>query len=159
GFLVADRTTTLTLQFGAFGDNLIPGPWEDPNVTSPAIARLYSNSWIFYVLKHDGGIRTTYWGHNGDIPMPADYDGDGVFDVAVYRPSERALHVICSSDSQARKLPMGSGTADYSVRGDFTGDGRDDLVFWEPLGGMFWMMRSDAGVAGEAAALATGDLE
>ncbi len=157
GYLVEDGTTTPLLHFGGFGDNIVIGPWEGVGVSAPAIARLYDDSWTFFVRKHDGTVRATAWGRAGDVPMPQDYDGDGVFDVAVYRPSEQSLYVIGSIDRQARIIHIGSGTADYSARGDFTGDGRNDLAFWEPASGMFSVLRSNDGLDTAIARFAAGD--
>ena len=40
------------------------------------------------------GFDTIGWGTNGDLPVPADYDGDGKSDVAVCRPTNANWYVI-----------------------------------------------------------------
>jgi hypothetical protein len=34
------------------------------------------------------------WGAPTDVPVPADYNGDGVADIAVFRPTEGAFYVL-----------------------------------------------------------------
>ena len=133
------------IPFGLFGDNILPGPWEEPGTTNPAVARLYAGHWYFYIYKRNGTVKTVSWGGDGDVPKVADYDGDGVFDVAVFRPRTQELFILKSSNGKVNDYKFGSGTADFTVRGDFTGDGVHEISFWEPLTGMFSSMTSDNG--------------
>ena len=144
GLLNSNGTRSKVIRFGIFGDNLIPGPWETPGVTTPAVARLFNNHWTFFFRLSNGEIRQSIWGGNGDVPKVQDYDGDGIFDVAVFRPSEQKTYVIQSSDGLAQIYEFGSGTADHTVRGDVSGDGMDDIISWEPMTGMFSSLMSSA---------------
>ena len=44
------------------------------------------------------------WGVRGDVPLPADYDGDGKADLGVYRPSTGHWYVLLSSTGYASAL-------------------------------------------------------
>ncbi len=145
GILNAGNGRDTVFFFGLAGDQIIPGPWETPGVTSAAVARLVRNNWTFYVLRKDGAVSAIPWGLPGDLPKAQDYDGDGLFDVAVFRPAEQRTYVIRSHDFGVNIYDFGSATADYTVRGDISGDGIDDLTFWEPATGMFTSLSSDSG--------------
>ncbi|MCB0358685.1 MAG: VCBS repeat-containing protein, partial [Bdellovibrionales bacterium] len=145
GFRLSNGQLLSTLSFGMFGDYLLPGPWESPGITNPAIARFYNGYWFFHVYLRDGTIRSVPWGVTGDHPKVADYDGDGLFDAAVFRPSELKTYVLRSSDGNVQVLEFGTATADFTPAGDYTGDGIADLVFWEPINGMFFAASSEAG--------------
>lgn len=133
------------LSYGGFGDIIIPGPWQNPERTNPAFARLYYNAWQFWIYNFDGTSRVQLWGKAGDFPKVSDYDGDGLFDIAVFRPSTAQTWFIRSSDQTVGVVNFGSGTADHTVRGDYTGDGIQDIAFWEPIDGMFWTANSESG--------------
>ena len=50
-----------------------------------------------------------------------------------------------SADRQAEIHTFGTGTAEFTPHGDYTGDGIDDITFWEPVSGLFTVMKSDNG--------------
>ena len=145
GFKMSDETFVTVLPFGIFGDNIILGPWETPGITNPAVARLFNNIWTFSIYMSDGSVKLVNWGGNGDLPKVDDYDGDGIFDVAVVRPSTQELYVIQSTDGLGKVYPYGTITGDHTVRGDYTGDGISEITQWEPLSGMFESWTSDSG--------------
>jgi hypothetical protein len=80
----------------------------------------------------------------GDVPVAADYDGDGRADIAVWRPATGEWFLLGSgSGFTAGQLLAQWGAAsagDVPVPGDYTGDGRADVaVFREPAG--LWFLR------------------
>lgn len=82
------------------------------------------------------------FGLEGDVPIVGDWDGNGIDDLAVFRP-ETGTFIL---DSGARgfdgpeldtgSFQFGLGT-DRPVVGDWNGDGIDDLGVFRPDGGLF----------------------
>jgi hypothetical protein len=66
----------------------------------------------------------------GDTPVPGDYDGDGKFDLAVYRfggiAPNNTFIIKRSSDGGITYQQWGDFQTDYIAPGDFDGDGKTD---------------------------------
>ncbi|MCY7348827.1 MAG: CHRD domain-containing protein [Pyrinomonadaceae bacterium] len=75
-------------------------------------------------------VREIQWGLTTDQVLPADYDGDGKTDVAVYRQSTGIWYIIQSSDNQTRAEVFGlvATNNDIGMVGDFDKDGKNDLT-------------------------------
>ncbi|MEP7338175.1 MAG: VCBS repeat-containing protein, partial [Acidobacteriota bacterium] len=79
----------------------------------------------------DGQVIDKYWGLGTDVPVPADYDGDGKADIAVWRGAETNWYIARSSDGQTEIVSLGaSWLGDVPVPGDYDGDGKTDVAVW-----------------------------
>jgi hypothetical protein len=91
-------------------------------------------------LAQFGGGRTVMWGEPQDIPVPADYDGDGKTDIAVYRNGDWFIHR--SSDGGMTWVPWGSA-GHMPVPADYDGDGKADIAVYRD--GIWFIIGSSDG--------------
>lgn len=77
---------------------------------------------------------------------PSDYDGDGISDIIVFRPSNGWWFILPSESnfeySQLKAYQLGL-PGDQPLIGDFDGDGHSDLAVWRPSNG-FWFTRQSS---------------
>jgi hypothetical protein len=135
--------------WGAAGDIPIPNSDFDGDAkTDLAIFRPSESRW--YIRNSNGiaagnavGVTGVNWGASGDRLVPADYDGDGRTDIAVYRPSEGNWYIRNSTNTVTVR---GWGNSDdLPVPADYDGDNRDDIAVWRPSEGNWYILNSGNG--------------
>jgi hypothetical protein len=80
-----------------------------------------------------------------DIPVPADYDGDGRDDLAVWRSSQRSWYV------HGIATPMRFGLAgDVPTPGGYAGSAEAQLSVYRPSTGMWYVSGQPSAALGSA---------
>lgn len=147
GFSRSNGAAETLISFGNYGDAIILGPWEEADMTTPAIAHVVGNQWHFLFYGRDGVVRSRFFGTAADIPRVGDYDGDGFFDIAVFRPSTGQTLVSQSTNGLTKTYTFGSANSNLVMRGDVTGDGIDDISVWDTATSTFKSLKSDTSFA------------
>jgi hypothetical protein len=107
------------------------GPLTDPATIRPRLAVWDPPTASFRVLGKGAPIFT---GSAGDLPVPADYDGDGITDPAVWSPYTGIWKIQNSGDGSVQTVQWGS-PGDKPVPADYTGDGHAELAVFHPSSG------------------------
>jgi hypothetical protein len=83
-----------------------------------------------------------------DVPVPGDYDGDSVTDVAVCSPVTGQWWMLKSStDYNAANANQWSAPQGVPVPGHYDGDGRTDLAMYQPSTGQWLILQSSTDYA------------
>jgi hypothetical protein len=79
------------------------------------------------------------YGQSGDIPVVGDFDGNGIYDLAVYRSGTWYTDKTHTLTADPSPLSYGGVLGDVPLAGDFDGDGISDLVIYRSG---IWYIRS-----------------
>ena len=127
-----------------YADNAQPVAFGYEPQRGMSLVHFEDGVWHFFgsqYLEHD-----VVWGEPGDIPVAADYNGDGFRDLGVYRPSDGTWWIAYGpSFLPAVKIEFGA-PGDKPVPADYDGDGTVDLAVYRPADGLWIVRYGDSGV-------------
>ncbi len=99
--------------------------------TDLSVFRPSNGNW--YLNRSTSGFTSQQFGLASDKLVPADYDGDGKTDIAIWRegaPSVAAFWILRSSDNTVRIDQFGQTGDDSTVVADWDGDGIADSAVY-----------------------------
>ena len=133
----SDGTVQFT-KFGQQGDEPVSWDYDGDGRTDYAVVRRedgsngINGSMTWFILNsstNNSTFRAERFGFATDVVAPGDYDGDGRFDIAVFRGqgTEQATFFVNRSRDGFITQQFGLGS-DLVVPGDYDGDGRTDFA-------------------------------
>ena len=124
------QSTATATQFGLDGDITVDRRLRRRHHTDYAVFRPSTGTW-YHPPVLDRHAAHVGWGVPGDRPMPADYDGDGRTDIAVWRrPPASGGSSIPATARVAHAVGPVDGSADRAPTSTVTG--RADLAVFRP---------------------------
>jgi glucose/arabinose dehydrogenase len=97
------------------------------------------------LLSSNGQVLNAAWGITGDLGIIGDFDGDGLNDITVYRPSNNVFYVRKSSDGSLIAQQWGLTPDDRVTPGDYDGDGKTDFAVFRQPTGTWYILQSSNG--------------
>ncbi|BDX08461.1 FG-GAP-like repeat-containing protein [Planctobacterium marinum] len=150
------------IKFGLQSTDIpVTGDYDGDGITDVAVRR--PSNYMWYILNSSGGannsndaIQRVQFGKNSaDIPVPADYNGDGITDIAVRRPSNSTWYILNSQGDRVnynaprndgiQRIKFGLQSTDIPVPADYDGDGIDDIAVRRPSNSMWYIKSSLSG--------------
>ncbi len=140
--------TTSTDSFGVYGKVVVGKCDIDGDGYTDQL--LWDTSRHRFVARKssDGSIFSFYLGDDNSIPCPADYDGDGIDDPAVFQVDTNEWKVAESSNSYTvatKTMGIAYHVNYVPVPGDYDGDGKADLAVYRPNSGRWVIKKSSDG--------------
>jgi hypothetical protein len=144
-FLLACLTITFAVPQRAVID------FDGDNKTDYGTIRNIGETRTWYLQCSTDGFGVQPWGVVGDAMVSGDYDGDGKWDIAVWRQGEPGTFYILQSQTGTLRVVILGTTGDSAYASqDFDGDGKADPTVTRISHGFTWwyIQRSTLGLIG-----------
>jgi subtilisin-like proprotein convertase family protein len=167
-FMSPTNSAPSSFQFGLPGDVPVALDTNGDGFAELCVWRPSTGTW-FIRNRVASTTSTVPFGAIGDIPVgqrprPAsvpvsDFDGDGVSDITVFRPSTGTWFTRFSSTGFVTNASTQLGlNGDVTVNGDYDGDRRSDQAVYRPSTGEWFILQSSNGIVRTASWGIAGDV-
>jgi uncharacterized delta-60 repeat protein len=146
----SDPNNFAVVQFGLPGDSVVQGDYDGDGKTDFAVYRQTEGNW--YLLQTTDGFAVVRFGQptpglpnlgsSEDKPVPADFDGDGLTDIAVFRQASGEWWIRQSAFGGAVRVATFGNAGDRPVPADYDGDGRADPAVFRLSEGAWYISQS-----------------
>ncbi len=147
----SDKAEASAFQWGHATDILVPSDYDGDGQTDFAVWRPENGVWYIH-QSGDDSVLLVRWGTTTmhptgglpDVPVPADYDNDGLTDLGVWRPDTGEWWILKSSNSYDQDNPLvfrWGKLGDVPVQADYDGDGTADFAIFRSTENR-WYIRS-----------------
>ena len=130
--------------------------FDGDKISDPVMIENVNSNLTWHILESNNGMVTVQFGlaEMNDIAVPADYDGDGTTDVAIWRPGNDLWRgpanfwILSSRDGSVSVVQWGLKGDNPRVTQDFDGDGQADPAIVRHSGGAleWWAVLSNGGI-------------
>ncbi len=183
-YIIPSATPAAPIQFqwGAPGDIPAPADYDGDGKSDYAVYRPSESNMYFKLSGNPNGFSQAWTlptrvistklgvgtlGRSLTVRVNGDFDGDGILDWAVWRPSDGMWFVAPSSNPAATLQVQWGAPGDIPVLGDYDADGKTDYVVWRPSNGVWYDLPVVGGSArvqqwgtqGDIPAISVGDFD
>jgi len=138
-------TPVTVIDWGASTDIPVTGYWNSSmtggvGVYRPSAHTFYLRSTFSIFYQYIVFNRIINWGASTDLPVTGDWNGDGITEVGVFRPSTHMFYLRPAEypSTSATAINWGAST-DIPVTGDWNADGITDVGVYRPSAHMFYL--------------------
>jgi len=165
--LRSSDSTLLSVTWGTTGDIPYTGDFDGDRMYDFGVYRINDpanpGNNVHYILESDfaqGFFLRVVFGGAADTLVPADYDGDGKTDIALYRPSTGEWYIFRSSFtvSNPQQVIVFGASGDIPQPADYDGDKEADVGVFRPSTGVWYWLRSSDSTIGSRSFGANGDV-
>jgi hypothetical protein len=147
-----DYESVQWFSWGQTGDTPVTSDYDGDNIADPTVRHPPEggqSSALLILLSSTGYdfgnsmIIPAGWPSLGDVPVPADYDGDGRTDPAIYRTSSSVWIIPLSTEGYTGfQFAQWGSSDDIPIGADVDGDGKADIGFFQPSTGIWGFLKS-----------------
>jgi len=133
--------------------------FDGDGISDPVVIEDVNNDLRWTIMQSTDGVRTLIFGLStmNDVAVPGDYDGDGKWDVAIWRPGSGAdlwhgpsyFWILTTKGERTMVIPWGTFGDSPLATQDFDGDQVADLSVVRKENGqlIWWTMLSNGGIS------------